>query len=144
MRRARGDTQWRQANSCSAASVSDWWREHLFRHSGARRSREPGIHNPRARLALGRFAQNKKEHAYRLLFSANAASCERGRLWIPGLRASHASRNDEGREAGALPPLEIGGATLGGGLDAFLEVLGGAQPVLLDQFVIGRGQHAVG
>ena len=40
--------------------------------------------------------------------------------------------------------LEIRDAAFGGGLDAFLEILGGAQLVLLDQFVVGGGEHAVG
>ena len=48
------------------------------------------------------------------------------------------------RSARTLPPLEIRDAALCRRLDAFLEVFRGAQLVLLDQFVIGRGEHAVG
>src|SRR6202140_2854976 len=42
------------------------------------------------------------------------------------------------------PPPEIRDAAFGGGLDAFLEVFGGAQPGLFGELVIGRGHHAVG
>src|SRR6185437_10672562 len=43
-----------------------------------------------------------------------------------------------------LPSLKVRHTPFGGGFDAFLEILGDAQLVLLDQFVVGRGQHAVG
>ena len=36
------------------------------------------------------------------------------------------------------PTLEIGQAALGVGLDALLEILGAAQPILLDQLALGR------
>ena len=41
-------------------------------------------------------------------------------------------------------PLKFGDAALLGGLDAFLEVLGGAQPRLFGEFVVGGGEHALG
>src|SRR5262245_5604343 len=44
---------------------------------------------------------------------------------------------------GSQPP-EIRDAAFGGGLDALLEILSRAQFRLLDEFVIGRGQHALG
>src|SRR5450755_3139485 len=43
-----------------------------------------------------------------------------------------------------LPALEVRDAAFGGGFDAFLEIFGGAQLGLLDQLVVGGGQHAVG
>src|SRR5205085_230786 len=47
-----------------------------------------------------------------------------------------------GGEGGVLrrlsPPLEIGQAAVGVGLDAFLEILGAAQTILLDQLAFGR------
>src|SRR4029077_10664252 len=42
------------------------------------------------------------------------------------------------------PSPEIRDAALFGGFDAFLEIFGGAEFGLLDQFVIGGGEHAVG
>src|ERR1700756_4560305 len=50
----------------------------------------------------------------------------------------------QGEKGRTSPPSEIRDAALGGGLDAFLEVFGGAQLVLLDQFVVGCSKHTVG
>src|SRR5258706_864975 len=55
----------------------------------------------------------------------------------PGMTAVEARRL-------ASPSPEIRNAAFGGGFDAFLEIFGGAQFGLLDQFVIGGGEHAVG
>jgi hypothetical protein len=40
--------------------------KHLRRHSGARRSREPGIHNP-PRVRLAAFAEKEKARAFLVL-----------------------------------------------------------------------------
>src|SRR6266404_2250803 len=44
----------------------------------------------------------------------------------------------------ALAPFEVRRPALFGGLDAFLEIFGGAKAGLFGQFVVGGGQHAVG
>src|SRR6185437_9250777 len=54
------------------------------------------------------------------------------------------SRNDDAERERGSPPLEIRDAPLCGCLHAFLEILGDAQAVLLDQLVVGCSQHAVG
>src|ERR1700722_10183704 len=71
----------------------------------------------------------RREPQMRNCASGNLASA------ISGFRVHRfaMSRND----VVGLPPPEIRDPALGGGLDAFLEVLRDAQPVLLDQFVVG-------
>lgn len=56
----------------------------------------------------------------------------------------HASDRPQREKVRASAAFEVGDAPLFGGLDAFLEVFGGAQPRLLGQFVVGGGQDAVG
>src|SRR6202044_440356 len=70
--------------------------------------------------------------------------CCEGRLLIPAFRREAAAYGSPRARGRRLPPPEIRDPALGGGLDAFLEILGGAQPVLFDQFMVGGGQHAVG
>src|SRR5580704_9144717 len=64
-----------------------------------------------------------------------------------GIRLNHRALGTRGRreeQVAELPSLEVRDAAFGDGLDAFLEIVGDAQPVLLDQLVIGSGEHAVG
>src|SRR5579872_1577110 len=67
-------------------------------------------------------------------------------------RRSEISEGDGGRcpnahcggRGRASPSLKIGGPPLFGRLDAFLEIFRRAQPRLLGEFVVGRGQNAIG
>lgn len=47
-------------------------------------------------------------------------------------------------DTAASPPLEIRQTALGVGLDTFAEILGAAQPVLLDELAFGGGVDRVG
>src|SRR5262249_37496267 len=65
------------------------------RHSGARRSREPGIHTHERAWPLGHSRKLKRPSALFSYLPQMRQAASAVWLWIPGLRAAHASRNDD-------------------------------------------------